>query len=141
MREPSTVRKIQVLGGLLVSFSGLFWLLSLPYRPDTYLPRIGFISAVFCTMGTIIFFWAAIFAYLARKWSWSPRSCGLAGLVFLIPALYFYFLSNNPRSWTIGALLITQTSLTGYVCRRLAYHQLTDEQFSTPQPPPSLFPK
>ena len=140
MLESSINRKVLMLGGLIVSTGGLFWLLTLPYKPDGYLPRVGFISAVFCTMGTLIFSWAAIFAYLVRKWSWSPRSCGLAGLVFVIPAVYFY-LSNNPRSWSIGAILITQSSLTGYVCRRIAFPRLTDEQFSTPQPPPSLFPK
>jgi len=141
MLEASISRKVLMLGGLIASTCSLFWLLTLPYKPDAYLPRIGFISAVFCTMGTLIFCWAAIFAHLARKWSWSPRSCALSGLVFFIPAAYFYLLSNNPRSWSIGALLITQASLTGYVCRRIAFPQLTDEQFSTSQPPPSLFPK
>jgi hypothetical protein len=141
MLEPLISRKVLILGCLIASTCSLFWLLTLPYKPAAYLLRIGFISAVFCTMGTLIFCWAAIFAYLVRKWSWSPRSCRLAGLVFLIPALYFFFLSNNRRSWSIGAILITQMSLTGYVCRRIAFPQLTDEQFSIPLPPPSLFPK
>src|SRR4029077_3157509 len=140
MREPSISRKVQISSGLIVSFSGEFWFFSQRYEPHAFLPTIGFLSAVLCAMGALIYFWAAIFAYLVRKWDWSPRSCGLAGLVFVIPTFYFFFFATAGLK-SIGWLLFLQANLSMYLCRRIAFPQLTDEQFSAPQPPPSLFPK
>src|SRR5258708_5842689 len=141
MLEPLISRKGPMLAGLVVSICGLFWIMTLPYKPTANFPRIGMFSTLICVLGAVIFFWAAIFAYAVRKWSWSPRSSALAGLIFWIPAFYFDLLSNNPGSWSIGAMLIVQSPITGYVCRRIAFPQLTGEQISATQPPPSLFPK
>jgi hypothetical protein len=141
MLEPLISRKAPILAGLVVSICGLFWIMTLPYKPTDIFSRIGMFSAFICVMGAVIFFWAAIFAYAVRKWSWLPRSYALPGLILWIPAFYFYLLSNNPRSWSIGAMLMAQSPITAYVCRRLAFPQLTNEQISATQPPPSLFPK
>ena len=140
MREPSHTRKALILGGLIFSVVGLCWLLSLSYKPYGFLPRVGFISAVLSTMGGFSFCWALIVVYFAHKFGWSPRACSLAGLVFLIPAGYFW-ISDAPNFMSICALLLGPSSLTGVACRHLAYPQLTDEEFSAPQPPPTLFPK
>jgi len=141
MLEPLISRKAPLLAGLVVSNCGLFWIMTLPYKLTTIFSRIGMFSALICVMGAVVFFWAAIFAYAVRKWSWLPRSCELAGLILWIPAFYFCFLSNTPGSWSIGAMLVAQSPITGYVCRRIAFPQLTNEQVSATQPPPSLFPK
>jgi hypothetical protein len=140
MQEPSHIRKALVLGGLIFSFVGLCWLLSLPYKPDGFLPRIGLLSAALSTLGGFIFCWAATFAYFAPKLSSSPRTCYLAGLVFLIPLAYFWIF-DFPHFWSILGLSLGSFSLTGYACRHLAYPQLTDEEFSALPPPPSLFQK
>ncbi len=87
-----------MLGSLLFSFVGLCWLLSLSYHPPGYLLRFGFISAVLAVMGAFNYSWAITVAYVARRWSWTPRTCGLAGVVFLVPAAYFA-ISDSPISW------------------------------------------
>jgi hypothetical protein len=139
MQEPTHIRKGLVLGGVAFSFVGLCWLLSLSYHPPEYLLRFGFISAVLSMIGAFSYSWAVTVAYLARRWSWAPRTCGLAGLVFLIPAAYF-LISNSLHFMGICAILLGPSSLTGYLCRHLAYPQLSDDEFAA-QPPPSLFPK
>jgi|SRR5580704_3739187 hypothetical protein len=138
MEEPSRIRKGLVLAGLIFSFVGLCWLL--PNKPYGFLPRIGYISAVLSTLGGFGSCSAATFAYFARKLSWSPRACHLAGLVFLIPAGYFW-ISDPAHFMSICALLLCPAGLTGYASRHLAYPQLTDEEFAALQPPPTLFPK
>jgi hypothetical protein len=140
MEKVSATRKALVVTGLILSFFGLCWLLSLSVRPDGFVSRLGFVSAVLSVLGGLICCWAMTFAYFAQKLGWSPRTCSFAGLVFLIPAGYFW-VSNDPRSMSICALLLGPASLTGVACRRLAYPLLSDEEFSAPQPPPTLFPK
>jgi hypothetical protein len=140
MQEPTHIRKALVLGGLVFSFVGLFWLLSLSYHPPEYLLRFGFISAVMAVMGAFIVSWAVAVAYLARRWNWSPRTCGLAGLVFVVPAAYFFLVSDSPHVMSVCGLLLGSSSLTGNLCRHLAYPQLSDDEFVS-QPPPSLLPK
>ena len=140
MQEPSHIRKAMVVGGFIFSFVGLCWLLSPASKPYGFLPLAGYISAVLSTMGAFGSCSAAIFAYFARKLGWSPRACHLAGLVFLIPLAYCW-ISDFPHFMSILGLLLGPSSLTGYACRHLAYPQLTDEEFSAPQPPPTLFQK
>jgi len=140
MQEPSHIRKALAVGGLIFSLVGLCWLLSLPYKPYGFLPRIGYLSAVLSTLGGFSSCSAAAFAYFARKFRWSPRACNLAGLVFLIPLAYFW-ISDVPHFWSVLGLLLCPSGLTGYACRHLAYPELSDEEFSAPQPPPTLFQK
>jgi hypothetical protein len=139
MQEPSFSRKVLVVAGFFVSFAGLFWLLSLPYKPHEILPRLGFMAATTCTAGSLIFSWAAFFAHVVRKRKWSPRSCIWAGLLFAVPGVFLLF--TNAQFFSVGGVLIGLVSLTGYICRRLAFPELTDEQASAPEPPPSLFPE
>jgi hypothetical protein len=140
MQEPTHIRKTLVIGGLVFSFVGLCWLLSLSYHPPGYLLRFGFISAVLAVMAAFIFSWAVTIAYLARRRSWSPRTCELAGLVFVVPAAYFFLVSDSPRVMVICGLLLGPASLTGNLCRHLAFPQLSDDEFAS-QSPPRLFPK
>ena len=140
MQELTHIRKALVLGTLSFSFVGLCWLLSLSYHPPGYFIRFGFISTVLTVMGAFICSWAVTVAYLARRWSLAPRTCGLAGLVFVVPAAYFLLISDSSHFLGICGLLLGPSGLTGYLCRHLAYPQLSDEEFVA-QPPPSLFPK
>jgi hypothetical protein len=139
MQEPPFSRKVQVVAGFFVSFAGLFWLLSLPYKPHEILPRLGFVAAMICAGGSLMFFCAASFAYAIRKRKWSPRSCRWAGLLFAVPAALLMFTSG--QFFSASGLLLCMMVLTGPVCRRLAFPELTDEQAYAPEPPLSLFPK
>ena len=141
MYQPSIYRTVPTLAGFILSICGLFWLLMLLDKPDALVSRIGYGSAILCLLGVFITCWGAIFAFLVRKLGWSPRSCGMAGLVLWIPAIYFYVVSSKSGSWSIGSLFISTSWAAGYVCRRFAFRQLTDEELSAPHPPPSLFHK
>ena len=142
MTEPSMQRKIAVVGGIFVSFSALLWLVSLPEKPPEILARLGFISAVVCASALLAFSWAALLAYVARRRHWSPRACYLAGLsivtVLVVPS---YFADGRGRTASIFLLIGTLPTITGYLCRKLAHPELSDEEASAPEPPLSLFPK
>jgi uncharacterized membrane protein len=139
MQEPPFSRKVLVVAGFFVSFAGLFWVLSCPHKSPEILPRLGFVAAMMSTGGAVMFFCAASFAYVVRKRKWSPRSCRWAGLLFGVPAAFLML--TSARFFSVGGLLICLMSFTGYICRRLAFPELTDEQAYAPEPPPSLFPK
>jgi hypothetical protein len=140
MTELSTGRKIGVIGGLFVSGLALSWLFSMPVKPPQVFPRLGFVCAIFCAMGLFIFCWSASVAYVARKRNWSPRVCHLAGLLFVIPGGLLIFFSSSP-SLSGPAFLVPWMTFGGYLCRKLAYPELSDEEASAPEPPLSLFPK
>jgi hypothetical protein len=143
MTEPSVTRRVMILVGLFVSFSASLWLVLLPVRSLEVLPRLGFISAAICSLGLLVFCWAAPVAHFARKWKWSPRACYLAGLSFVVPVVVLSYFAEaaNPRerivSWIIPLTIVS----AGYLSRKLAYPELTDEEATAPEPPPSLFPK
>ncbi len=134
MVEATLTRKVQVLAGFVVSFAALFWLMSLPYRSHDVLPRLGFLCAAVCVLGALIFFWAALFAYLIYRMKWSPRACRWAGLVFLIPAIPFYIVGGR---W--APLLLSSFPIAAHICRRITFPEVSDEKAFGPEPPLSLF--
>jgi hypothetical protein len=140
MTELSTGRKLGVIGGFFVSSLALSWLLSFPVKPPQVFPRLGFACATLCAIGLFIFCWSAAVAYVARKRNWSPRVCYMAGLLFAIPGSLLFFLSNAPTS-IAPAFLVPFMTLGGYLSRKLAYPELSDEEASALEPPLSLFPK
>lgn len=140
MGKISLSRKIEVVAGLLISSSGFFWLAFFAVRPHEILARIGFVSAVLCAQGSLMFFWAACFAYFVRRWTWSPRACVWAGIFIAIPGVLLIII-DRPHSMAVGTLLVSQAALTGLICKKLAYPSLTDEQGFGPEPPPSLLHK
>jgi hypothetical protein len=139
MSEPSLGRKIQVLAGFVISFAGLFWLISGPQKPPGVVPRTGYACAIFCTFGCALLCWAAAYAYLVKKLNWSPRSCRWAGLSFVVPTLLLVLATGQSSSY--GPLLFSQMALGAYLCRRFAFPNITDEQAFGPEVPLSLFPK
>jgi hypothetical protein len=136
MREATLALKVQVLTGFFVSLAALFWLLSLPYRPHDILPRLGFACAVFCALGALIFSWAAFFAYLIHSMKWSVRACRWAGLFFFIPAIPFYIMGER-----FAPLLACSWTVAAYLCRRIAFPKVSDEEAFGPEPLLSLFSK
>lgn len=133
-------RKVLIVAWFFVSLSGFLWLVLAPSKPLALLSRLGFVSAVLSAFWSMAFCWALLLAYLVRKRGWSPRVCATAGLPFIISGLVF-FLGDTTRSWGISTLLVTQGSLVGYLCRRLAYPEITDQQAAALEPPLSLFSK
>jgi hypothetical protein len=136
MQEATLTRKVQVVASFLVSLAALCWLLSLPYRPHDVLPRLGFTCAVFCALGALIFSWAALFAYLIHSMKWSARACKGAGLIFLVPAIPFYIVGER---W--APLLACSFTAASYICRRIGFPEVSDEEAFGPEPPLSLFSK
>jgi hypothetical protein len=136
MQELTLARKVQVLAGFFVSLAALFWLLSLPHRPHDILSRLGFTCAVFCALGALIFSWAALFAHLIHRMKWSARACKWAGLVFLIPAIPFYIVGER---W--APLLACSFTAASYICRRIDFPEVSDDEAFGPEPPLSLFSK
>jgi hypothetical protein len=140
--ELSFRTKILMLLGFTVSLIATIWSgLSLSGSPR-FLNHLGSFCAGLCIEGSLIFFWSAIYAYFARKWRWSPMACHLAGVPFVVAGLLLLFFAGTDRMRYFGAFcLAANSALVGYVCRRLAFPHLTDEQAAAPPRPLSLFPK
>ncbi len=140
MREPSLSLKLTAVAGLLVGGSGALWL-ALSGGAGGLIPRVGFVCAGLCATACSIVSWAAIFAYVIRKMNWPPKSCVFAGLCLAVPGWLVLILSNSPHALSLGSLLLTAATFAIYICRKLAFPEMTDEQAAAPPPPISLFGK
>lgn len=141
VKEPTPSQRVGVVASLLVGGSALAWLLSLQSRPPDVIGRLGLLAAFFCASAVFVFSWAAIVAYAAYRRDWEPRTTYLAGALslFLIGGLYFFL--AEPLLRMAGVFVFTLASFSGYITRRLAYPEMTDEQATAPDPPPTMFPK
>jgi hypothetical protein len=139
--EPSLRCKLLVFFGFIVSLSATLWFGSSLNNSVGILPHIGFLCAGLCIVGSLMFFWSAICAYFVRTWGWSVWSCYGAGLPFLLAGLLLLFFASTDRLQQFGSFLGGDLILVGYICRRLAFPHLTDEQAAAPTPPLSLFSK
>lgn len=139
MKAPSTGRVIGVAAGLCVSFAATFWLLSVISETTGTMNRAGLLSAFVCTFGLLVFFWAECSAYVIHKRGWSFRACRYVGLVFLLPGSVLFLTHGRPLS--IANFLTIQILLSGYICRRIAFPELSDEDAAAPDPLPTMFPK
>lgn len=139
MKEPTTGRAIGVVVGFCVSFGATFWLLSI--RHDIYGigNLIGLFSAFACTFYASLFFWVVGFAYMVHKLNWSHKACRYAGVAFLLPGSLLIF--SNPRPITVASLILCQGMVAGYLARKIAFPQLSDEEAAAPEPLPTMFPK
>jgi|SRR5271154_3490954 len=140
MREPSVTRKIITIAGILVSFFACVWLPSLPVYSHDVLPRLGFLAALVGNLGILIYCWSAMLAYIGTRRKWSPRLCYAAGFSFLIPAILLVCLASRSADGLAG-LLGMPTLWMGYLCRKLVYPEMSDEEANAPEPPLSLFHK
>jgi len=141
VKEPTSSQKVGVVASLLVGGSALVWILSLHARPADVIARLGLMCAVLCASAVFVISWAIIVAYVTHMRDWSPRNCYLAGAVSLVVVGSSYFFLGNPPFRMAGPFLISLGSFAGYITRRLAYPELTDEDATAPPPPLSLFPK
>jgi hypothetical protein len=139
MNAPSTRRVIGVAVGLCISFLATFSLLPLITRTSGVMNRVGLLSALVCTFGLVLCFWAAGAAYVIHKMSWPYRACRHVGWAFLVPGSAL-FLSHG-RAISIANFLTVQIVLSGFICRRIAFPEISDEQAMAPAPLPTMFPK
>lgn len=120
-----------------------YWLTTLPLADHrTLATRSGYVCAFYCALGVGVFCWGAILAYAGRARKWSPKTCRLAGLTFLLPFALVFGTLGYPQpalvfvnQWIIGGVL------TGFVCQRLVYPHVASDELNAPEPPLTLFPK
>jgi hypothetical protein len=139
MREPSFGEKILVLLGIGISAAGFVWLVTITKPPEAFL-RLGLLSAIISCSGLLVICWGACWAYMARKRNWSWRACGWAAVPFWAAAVLVLFLTQRDPFFVVTPLA-GLGALAGFVARKLAFPQLTDEQVAASPAPPSLFPK
>jgi hypothetical protein len=137
MLKSSTFLKVFMAIGFFVSLFAFFWLASVPARSYQIFGRLGYTAAVFCALGSLTFTCAALASFLVRERHWSPRTSMRAGLPLIILALIAW--AADPDLWRAAMLLATSSTMAGFLCRRLAYPDVTDDQATAPDPPPSLF--
>ena len=139
MNRPSIGRRTGVAAGFCVSLGAAFWLLSISSGIVGITNRIGFMSAVVCTFGALLFFWALGFACVVHAFNWSHRACRLAGVAFMVPGSLLYL--SHARPGSVMGLVVCQAALTSYLARRIAFPELSDDEAAAPDPLPSMFPK
>jgi len=139
MRAPSVSRMIGVAIGLCISFWATFSLLSFIPHILGVMNRVGVLCAYVCSAGALLFFWAAGFAYVIHKMSWSYRACRYVGWAFLVPGSLLFLSHGRPLS--IVNFLTVQNVLSGFICRRIAFSEISDEKAFAPEPLPTMFPK
>jgi hypothetical protein len=139
MKTLSTVRVIGVAAGLCASFAATFWLLSVISETSGIMNRVGLLSAFLCTFGLLMFFWAAGSAYVIHMRGWSYRACRYVGFAFLLPGSVLFF--SHVHALSIANFLTVQIVLSGYICRKIAFPEISDEEAAALEPPPTMFPK
>jgi hypothetical protein len=139
MKAPSTGRVIGIAAGVCVSFAATFWLLSIISETSGIMNRVGLLCAFVCTFGLLLFLWAAGSAYVIRMRGWSYRACRYVGFAFLLPGSALFF--THGRALSIANFLTVQIMLSSYICRRIAFPEISDEEAAAPDPLPTMFPK
>jgi len=128
--------KVFMAIGFFVSLFAFFWLASVP-MPHRIIGRLGYTAAIFGALGSLTFACAALASFLVREKHWSPRTSMRAGLPLIILALIAW--AADPNLWHAAMLLATSSTMAGFLCRRLAYPEVTDDEATAPDPPLSLF--
>jgi hypothetical protein len=139
MMKPSLFLKVFMAIGFFVSLFAFFWLASVPIKSYQVVGRFGYTAAVFCALGSLTFSCAALSSFFVRERNWSPKTSMRAGLPLITLALIAW--AADPDLWPAAMLLATSSTMAGFLCRRLAYPEVTDDQATAPEPPISLFQK
>ena len=96
-------------------------------------------------LGGLSIFWAFALAYAARKLEWAPRTCIWSGALSFIPVLLLLVLGPLNFNYRLNVQLIAMflmlPAITGHLCRRLVYPQLSDQEANEHEPPITLFRK
>jgi len=134
-------RIIGILAALFISWWASYWLISLTPLRQAILFRIGFMCAVVCAFGALTVLWGLLLSYAARNRKWSPLTCrksGISVLLLIAPLFAFQMRSELfPIFYWSGGLAV----FAGYVCRKLAHPELSDDEAYASEPPLTLFPK
>jgi hypothetical protein len=137
MKQPSRITL--AVAGIAISFIGLRWLLLARTHSDDVLTRLSLASAFLCCLAVLVIAWAMPCASFARFRKWSPRtSYAFGALTFLLPAMLVMYLAGPDR---FAVIMIAPASFCGFVSRKLAFPELTDDELNAPEPPLSLLPK
>lgn len=139
MKAPSTRKAIGVAVGLCISFWASFSLLSVLTHTSGVLNRSGLLCAFLCSFGLLVFFWTAGSAYVIRKAGWTYRACRYVGFAFLLPGSALFWSHAHPLS--VANFLTVQVVLSGYVCRKIAFPEISDDEAVALELPPTMFPK
>ncbi len=129
MAEVSRIVKPLVLFGFPVSCAGAIWLLFFSVEPPPgSLARVCWLSAVLCCLGSVVWTYSTIVAYLARRWDWSAGTCGWLTICFYGSSLLLWIFSNNPRAWSAVSPIFLLFVPSSYLIRRLAFPGLGAER-------------
>jgi|HubBroStandDraft_6_1064221.scaffolds.fasta_scaffold982662_2 hypothetical protein len=139
VKGPSIGRVIGVVAGLCISFWASFSLLSILTHTSDVMNRSGLLCAFLCSFGLVVFFWAAGSAYVIHNLGWSYRACRYIGFAFLVPGSALFF--SHAHALSVANFLTVQIVLSGYVCRKIAFPEISDEQAAALEPLPTMFPK
>jgi hypothetical protein len=140
MKEPAIGVKSAILAGLIFSYVALFWLFTVIPARLNLIERLGYVSAIFCALAVLSICWAALFAYVAAKRNWTVQDCRWVGVWLLVPASLLLF-ADKSHAWPIATILTSGAGITSYVCRKMAFPGVSDEDAARLEPPPTMFPK
>jgi hypothetical protein len=139
MSKSALIRTSGWIAGVLVSYVGCFGILALPLHSFSLISRLGLVSALACSAGAGVFFWARILAAVARERGWSQRNCQFAGLLVIIPGTIL-FSAGGPLMSTVNVL--TQQALwTGLLCTKIVYPNFATVGPFERDTPTTMFPK
>jgi hypothetical protein len=118
MQAASVGPKALVIGGFIIAFYGLFWLLSLRNVEFGFVDRLGRACAMLAAMGVVVYSWAVLAADIVRKRSWSAKACGAAGLTLMVPLVIAGLMFHREEA-IISLLNVSFWS--GFLCRRIVH--------------------
>jgi hypothetical protein len=132
------IKHIMIVGS--VALLSLRLCYPVPLRTD--LPRVLVLEEMWF-LGVLAIAWAFSFAYVGRNLEWASWTCFFAGLLFAPVTLLLVLgpFSRHQLILPLYALTILLPTLSGLLCRRLAYPHLTDQEANEPESPTTLFRK
>jgi hypothetical protein len=132
-------RKALALGGFVIAFCGLVWLLPLPTAEFDIAGRLGQVCANLATMAVVAYLWAHMAAHLGRRGNWSGNGCFYAGFSLVVPlaiaALMIHRFSDS------GLFVVNASLLAGILCRKIVHPDWDSERTFASAEFRSLFPK
>jgi len=127
------------VAALVVSYAAAFWLFTLSPHDLSPVNRLGWVSAVYCTIGVGGFFWAKLLALAAKKRDWTLKDCRYIPLLTMIPGCILFLAGGF--NWNTINLLFYQALTTGLLLRKFAFPNADALGPFEREVPPTLFPK
>jgi hypothetical protein len=117
----SSIAKALALIGFPIACAATSWLLFFAERPHGSLALVCWKCAIFCGLGSVVWSWSTILAYLARKWKWDSRTCLWLTLCFYGSGLFLLVFANSQRAWSAATLILLMAFPSNYLIRKLAF--------------------